>query len=133
MSKTTLVFLNSAAAFIIAILSGLGVGSGGLLVAYLSVTGQAGSDVRGINLLFFIISASAASLSNIEARRLDGRLIFIMSACGIVGCLFGAYISQFISADAVRRIFGGLLILSGGYVLIGGITQRKVKAVTFNK
>lgn len=125
MSKNAFGILNSIAAFIIAILSGLGVGSGGLLVAYLTVTGQAGGEVRGTNLLFFIISAAAASLLNIRARKFDAPLIFIMSVCGIAGCLFGTYASSYVTADAVRKIFGGMLILSGGYVLLSGIPRKK--------
>ena len=133
MSGNTPTLFNSIAAFIIAILSGLGVGSGGLLVAYLTVTGQAGGEVRGTNLLFFIISATAASLLNIRARRLDATLIFIMSACGIAGCLFGTYASSYVTADAVRKIFGGMLVLSGGYVLLSGIPRKKPNSGTLHK
>lgn len=133
MSKNAFGILNSIAAFIIAILSGLGVGSGGLLVAYLTVTGQAGGEVRGTNLLFFIISAAAASLLNIRARKFDAPLIFIMSVCGIAGCLFGTYASSYVTADAVRKIFGGMLILSGGYVLLSGIPRKKPSSGKMDK
>lgn len=132
MEEKSLSFFNSIAAFIIAILTGLGVGSGGLFVAYLTAVGQADTgDVRGLNLLFFILSASMATLLNIKTRKFDLKLIFITSACGILGCLVGTSIASFISSDTVRKIFGGMLIFSGVYVLFSGTkaktSQKKQK------
>ncbi|MBE6548221.1 MAG: hypothetical protein E7667_05015, partial [Ruminococcaceae bacterium] len=61
---------NSLAAFLIAILSGLGVGSGGLFAIYLTATNQASvAEARSANLFFFIISAAAASVINIKKAR----------------------------------------------------------------
>ena len=126
MNSHTLYLINCIAAFFIAILSGLGVGSGGLLVAYLSVTGQSiGGDVRGVNLLFFILSAATASLLNLGHRRYDGRLIFLISALGIVGSLIGTLLSQAISPETVRTIFGYFLIFSGIYTLTSDLPLKK--------
>ncbi len=126
MEEKSFSFFNSAAAFIIAILTGLGVGSGGLFVAYLTATGQADTgDVRGLNLLFFILSASMATLLNLRSRKFDLKLIFIMSAFGILGCLIGTGISSLISSDTVRKIFGGFLMFSGAYVLFSGTRAKK--------
>ena len=108
---------NTLAAFIISILSGLGVGSGGLLVAYLSASGQGTGELRGINLFFFILSAVSASLCNIKARKFNPRLIFIMSSFGILGCLIGTYAGQLISPHTLKIIFGCMLVISGIYVL----------------
>ena len=49
---------SSIVAFFIAILSGLGVGSGGLLVIWLTmVEGMDAIGARGLNLLFFVFTA----------------------------------------------------------------------------
>ena len=49
------------ASFVIALLTGLGVGGGGLFVVFLNMfTDIPQIKVQGINLLFFIFSASSA-------------------------------------------------------------------------
>lgn len=126
MEEKNLSALNSAAAFVIAILSGLGVGSGGLFVAYLSAMGLSNAaNSRGLNLLFFILSAGMATIFNLRSRKFDMRLIFIMSAFGILGCLIGTGIASYISSDALQKIFGGFLIFSGIYVLFSGTKAKK--------
>ena len=132
MDEKSLSFFNQTAAFIIAILTGLGVGSGGLFVAYLTAIGHAG-EVRGLNLLFFILSASMATLLNIRSRKFDLRIIFIMSVCGILGCLVGTGIAGFISSEMVKKIFGGMLIFSGAYVLFSGTKAKKSAKISKNR
>lgn len=115
---------NSIASFIIAILSGLGVGSGGLLVVYLSATGQMNVfEARSLNLLFFLLSAGSASLLNIKTRKFNKTLIFISSAFAVVGCIIGAVASNFVPANSVGKFFGWFLILSGIYTLISSKKQ----------
>ena len=54
-------WITVSAAFLIAILSGMGVGSAGLLVVYLTmVLGAPQLTAQGINLLFFLPSALIA-------------------------------------------------------------------------
>ena len=54
------------ASFIIALLSGMGIGSGGLLVIYLTLLEKVPQlTAQGINLLFFIF-ASASSRSDAD-------------------------------------------------------------------
>ncbi len=126
MEEKSLSVLNSVAAFIIAILSGLGVGSGGLFVAYLTAMGLSDAgDARGLNLLFFILSAGMATIFNLRSRKFDMKLIFIISAFGIIGCLIGTGISNYISSTALQKIFGGFLIFSGAYVFFSGTKAKK--------
>ena len=118
---------NTVASFIISILSGLGVGSGGLLVAYLSASGQGTGELRGINLFFFILSAVSASLFNIKVRRFNPPLIFTMSSFGIIGCLIGTYVGQFIQPHTLKIIFGVMLTSSGIYVLFSDSVAKTHK------
>ena len=134
MEEKNLSFLNSIAAFIIAILSGFGVGSGGLFVAYLTAAGLSNAgDARGLNLLFFILSAGMATLFNLRSRKFDLKLIFIMSAFGIIGCLVGTGIASYISSDALQKIFGGFLIFSGVYVFFSGTKKKKLTKNSKNR
>ncbi len=134
MQERYLSVLNSAAAFIIAILSGLGVGSGGLFVAYLTALGlSSAAEARGLNLLFFILSAGMATIFNLRSRKFSPKLIFIMSAFGIIGCLIGTGISSYISSAALQKIFGGFLIFSGVYAFFSGERAKKTSKASKNQ
>ena len=65
---------SAAVSLFIAILSGLGVGSGGLFVIWLTMVEGVGSiEARGMNLLFFVFSATSALLFHLIRRRIRVR------------------------------------------------------------
>lgn len=102
------------AAFAIALLSGMGVGSGGLLVIYLTLVEKVDQlTAQGINLLFFIFSASASLLLHITRRRLYAGVILILSLCGIVGSLLGSTVAAKLPSPILSKIFGVMLTVSG--------------------
>jgi uncharacterized membrane protein YfcA len=120
MNEFWLSALNAAVAFVIAVLSGLGVGSGGLLVIWLTLIGVNALQARGMNLLFFVFSASTALIFHIRnKRRVKLSLVLYLAIFALVGTLIGAALGSRIDSSLLRRIFGGLLALSGAYTLLG--------------
>lgn len=120
MSEFWLGAVNAAVAFVIAVLSGLGVGSGGLLVIWLTLIGVNALQARGMNLLFFVFSASAALILQIKnKRRVKPLLALYLAIFALVGTLIGAAVGSRLDSSLLRRVFGGLLALSGAYTLIG--------------
>ena len=112
--------LAATVSLLIAVLSGLGVGSGGLFVIWLTgVYGIGPILARGMNLLFFVFSASAASVVHFYKGRLRPRLVLFLSCFAVVGTLVGTSLSVFLDAALLRKIFGGFLVASGGYALLG--------------
>ena len=106
--------IDLIASFIIALLSGLGVGSGGLLVVWLSLRGEVGQvQAQGMNLLFFLFSSGAALLVNLTRRRIFWHTVGWMVLAGIPGTLIGSYLAHHLDADTVRTVFGLMLIASG--------------------
>ena len=102
------------ASLAIALLSGMGVGSGGLLVIYLTLIENAPQlTAQGINLLFFLFAAASSLLLHITHRRLFFGAILIMSATGILGSLIGSHLASLLPAAALRKIFGTMLTASG--------------------
>ena len=102
------------AAFIAAILSGLGVGSAGLFVLYLTlVAGYSQPEAQALNLLFFLLSAGAALLLHIRARRIPWRVVGFLIACAVPGALAGSYLVRVLDASVIRKLFGGMLIVTG--------------------
>ena len=114
----------------IAILSGLGIGSGGLLVIWLTmIEGIDAETARGLNLLFFVFSASAALLVHLLKGRVKLRLVAILSLLACVGTFAGTYLGSLIDPLWLKRIFGGMLALSGVYTLVGNLNvMRKRKS-----
>ena len=109
---------GSIAAAVIALLSGLGIGSGGLFVILL--TGLLGFDpvaARGLNLLFFVFSAASSMAIHLRRRRVDRTLLLgILPGCA--AALAGARLAENIPTETLRLLFGILLILSGGAGLL---------------
>lgn len=95
-------------------LSGLGVGGGSLLILWLTlVLGLDPQTARGINLLFFLPAAFTASL--IRWRRGEAPLKPLIPAIA-AGCAAAAlftWVGRILELDLLRRLFGGLLILTG--------------------
>ncbi len=110
--------IHAIISFFIALLSGLGIGSGGLLVIYLTLfLDVAQLTAQGVNLWFFLFSSAAALAVHIRKRKMFWNIILIMSLSGLAGTLLGSFLANTISQGLLRRIFGGMLVLSGLLVL----------------
>ena len=118
--------INLVAAAAIAVLSGLGIGSGGLLVIWLTeIMRLPQTQARSINLLFFLFSAGIALLIHMRHSRPRYRLVLGIAALGIAGTLIGTYLGNAFSPELVRKIFGGMLVISGIYTLSKKHTAKK--------
>ncbi len=110
--------------FAAAVLSGLGVGSGGLLVIYLTLAENYEQiTAQGLNLLFFLFSSGAAMLFHVMKRNINYSAVAFLVAFGLVGALIGSLLLKLLGSDAVRKIFGIMLIFSGV------VTLKKQKTV----
>lgn len=100
--------------FGIAVLSGLGVGSGGLLVIYLALfTDTPQLVAQGLNLLFFLFSSSASLTVSITRRTLYPMLIFLLALSGLLGAWLGSFLASRMNAMLLRKMFGVMLIVTG--------------------
>ena len=101
---------------LIAILSGMGMGSGGLLVVYLRLLGgESQLALQSLNLIFFIFSSGASLTVHLPRRRIYGGALLLMTLAGICGALLGSAAAVAIDGDILRRIFGYMLIATGGF------------------
>ena len=107
-------FSSAAVSLFIAILSGLGVGSGGLFVVWLTmVEGVDPIEARGSNLLFFVFSATAALLFHLIRKRIRIPTVIALSIFGMTGTLIGSLVGRYVNPIFLKKIFGGMLFLSG--------------------
>ncbi len=109
-----MIVVNMIAATLIATMAGLGIGGGGLLVIYLTlVLGTEQLTAQGINLVFFIFSAMASLFIHFKKRNINITHVAILAVTGICASVLGSYISHNIDVGILRKIFGGLLVVSG--------------------
>lgn len=114
---------------VIATLSGMGVGGGGLLVIYLTLFESTPQLIaQGANLCFFILSAIASTVFNIAKGKIIWKTTLVMSGAGIAASLVGSLIAGAIEPDILQKIFGGMLIVGGVNSLIGNHKKRRPKA-----
>ncbi|MBE6695178.1 MAG: sulfite exporter TauE/SafE family protein [Ruminococcaceae bacterium] len=96
---------------LIGVLTGLGVGSGGLFLVYMTLVRHAEQIMaQGLNLAFFIYAALASIAVNLFKKRINIKILIFISVFGVGGVLLGSHILPFISPIIIRKIFGGILI-----------------------
>ena len=102
------------ATFLISVLCGMGLGSGGLYIVYLTVfTNTEQLQAQGLNLYFFIFSTAAALIIHIKKQKLHLRRLIYICTLGSIGCIGGALLAQDLGSNVLRNIFAILLIVSG--------------------
>ena len=102
------------AAFAAAVLSGLGIGSAGLFVLYLTlIAGYSQPEAQALNLLFFILSAGSTLLLHIRERKIPWKVVLVLIACAVPGALAGSYLVRVLDATLIRKLFGGMLVVTG--------------------
>lgn len=111
--------------FIISLLSGMGVGGGGLFAVFLAIfTDTPQLAVQGFNLLFFLFSAA----SSVSVRALRGGLpfdaILLMAGAGLLGSLAGSYLAVILPEQLLRQAFGVMLVSTGLFSLRASASQK---------
>ena len=99
---------------ILGFLSGLGIGGGSLLILWLTVVlGVAHNTARGINLLFFLPSAAIACVFRRKQGAVDIKKLPPAILAGTVAAAAGSWIGFNMDMQLLKKLCGGLLILTG--------------------
>ena len=124
MSPSSLIAIILAA-FLSAVLSGMGIGSAGIFVLYLTmVAGYPQPLAQAVNLVFFLLSAGASLLFHIPQRTIPHRAVLFFIVCAIPGALAGSLLVRLLDAEIIRRLFGGMLTVTGAYTLLSKDRRR---------
>jgi len=95
-------------------LAGLGVGGGSLLILWLTlVLGMEHSEARLINLLFFLPSACTVSFFRCRQGNLFLKPVIPAIITGCAAAAAMTWFSRKIDVQALRKLFGILLLLTG--------------------
>jgi len=106
--------ITALVTFSVALLSGLGVGSGGLLVIFLTlVQNMPQLEAQGLNLLFFLFSSGAALCIHLFRTPPLWGLLLLLIPTGLLGALGGTALALYLPQELLRTLFGWLLVISG--------------------
>ena len=119
LGRDSLPVLNSfivclAVATILGFLAGLGVGGGSLLILWLTFVLQYDHpQARIINLLFFIPAAIISSVFRWRQGTLNWRKMIPAIITGCIAAGICSIVSHHINLDIIKKLFGGLLLITG--------------------
>ncbi len=110
---------------LIALVSGLGVGGGGLFAVYLSLcTDTPQLSIQGFNLMFFIFSATASVIVQVLKKRVKLGMVAVMAVGGILGAVGGSLLATAVAEEYLRKAFGVMLTATGILSLKNSLKQK---------
>lgn len=95
------------------LLSGLGVGGGSLMILWLTLVQKMDfTAAKYLNLLFFLPPAIISTLAHLFRKKLSIKKIIPAALAGMVSASVFIYLSSTWDVNILRKLFGGLLLLS---------------------
>ena len=105
---------NFLVASLLGLLAGMGVGGGSLLLLWLTqVAGIPQTQARLMNLLFFLPAAVIATLFRKKQTSSMTQVTVPAILCGCIAAAVFSYLSSGWNIELLRKLLGGLLILTG--------------------
>lgn len=121
--------VDIAAGILFGILTGMGIGGGGLLVIYLTlVRNYSQIDAQGANLLFFTFAAAASMIIHFKKRNVRIKTVLLVSVFGIFGAFVGGKVTAVIPQEITGKLYGVMLVISG---IITAVKGKKGKSDLF--
>lgn len=121
--------IDYVAGMLIAVLAGMGVGGGGLLVLYLTfIKNMPQLDAQGLNLAFFVSASLSSLIYHIRKREMNFKLTLLLGLFGLPGAYLGFKTAAAAAPETVRCVFGWLLIVSGCITFFSGKGKKNTAA-----
>ena len=109
-----MIWIDIAFTFVFAALAGMGIGSGGLLVLYLTlIRGTPQLSAQGFNLLFFLFASGASMAIHLSRRRICLATTLVMLIAGIPAALLGSHVALLLPEGLASKLFGLFLVAVG--------------------
>ena len=104
--------IDAVVSFFSAVLAGMGVGSGGIMVVWFTLAASLPQlEAQLLNLIFFAVSSVAALVINLMKKRLLAAVVLPLALGGCIFSVGGAFIAKEIDSSVLRKAFGVLMIL----------------------
>lgn len=111
--------------FLSGLVGSMGLGSGTVLIIYLSVIlSLEQTKSQGINLLFFVPIAVFSIIVYSKQKLIDKRKVLAFVPFGLLGVGLGYIVLQFIKTDLLSKMFGCFLIVLAVFQLFSDKKER---------
>ena len=108
------------------VLGGMGMGGGTILIPLLSIFYSVGQhSAQAANLISFIPMAVIALIIHFKNKLVKFEHIFKIIIPGLIACVLGCYLARAISADLLKKFFGGFLIILAIIQIVSSLKQQK--------
>jgi uncharacterized membrane protein YfcA len=115
-----MIWIDMLATFIVATLSGMGIGSGGLMVLYLTFVRNAPQlAAQGFNLLFFLFASASSMIVHLLRRKIFWLAVLIMILAGLPAAYLGTRCALWLPDGWMTRLFGLFLVIVGTVGVFG--------------
>ena len=116
------------AGFLSGIIGSMGLGGGAVLLIYLALFKNTDQlTAQGINLMFFIPIAILSVVIYAFKKQIKWKTVIWFSASGLLGAALGVWLSGIAGNEIVAKIFGGLLVIMGGFQVITSFKNNASK------
>ena len=120
-----MVWIDIIATFIVATLAGMGIGSGGLMVLYLTLIRNAPQiTAQGFNLLFFLFASASSMVIHLLRRNIFWLVVLIMILAGLPAAYLGTRCAMWLPDAWGTRLFGLFLVIVG---LVGVFDKKRAQ------
>ncbi len=111
---------------LIALLSGMGVGGGGLFALYLKYFSELSQiEIQTVNLIFFLAASATALLLHLLRQKIYFAAIAIMLPLGVIGTLLGSSLALRLDGNILGKLFGVILAALGLFGIIKNLKKAK--------
>lgn len=113
-----------AAGVFMGVLTGMGIGGGGLLVIYLTAVASVSQlEAQGCNLLFFVLAATSSLYFHGRAHENRHSFIGVAAILAVIGSFAGVGLASVVSEELLRRVFGAMLVSAGTLSAVRSIAE----------
>ena len=110
------------------ILGGMGMGGGTVLIPLLGIFfGMEQHLAQAINLISFVPMAVIALIIHFRNGLVETSGLWEIIVIGLIACVVGCFIAKNITADVLKRIFGGFLVVFSIIQIYGIVRKNKEK------
>lgn len=101
------------------ILGGMGMGGGTLLIPILTlILDMPQLQAQALNLISFVPMALVCLIIHIKNKLVDLKKILYLAPTAVMSCIIGAFFSDKIGGDILKKIFGVFMVVIGTTFLL---------------